>query len=51
MGQELFQKLTECIEFGNVNIISPFPTQTKEPQDAYKLTFKVLEHGISPQNI
>lgn len=51
MEQELLQKLTECIEFGKVNITSPYPPQMKGQEGADELTLKALEQGISPQDV
>ena len=51
MEQELLQKLTECIEFGKVNITSPYPPQMKGQEGAEEITFKALELGISPQDV
>ena len=51
MEQELLQKLTECIEFGKVNLTSPYPPQMKGQNGADELTVKALEQGISPQDV
>jgi methanogenic corrinoid protein MtbC1 len=48
---ELLQKLSECIEFGKVNVMSPYPPQMKGQDGADELTFKALEQGISPQEV
>jgi len=51
MEQELLQRLAECIEFGKINISSPYPPQMKGQEGADELTVKALEVGISPQNV
>jgi len=51
MEQELLQKISECIEFGKINIASPYPPQMKGQEGADELTFKALEQGINPQDI
>jgi methanogenic corrinoid protein MtbC1 len=51
MEQELLQRLAECIEFGKINISSPYPPQMKGQEGADELTVKALEVGISPQDV
>lgn len=49
MEQELLQRLSECIEYGKINMASPFPPQMKGQPGADELTAEALESGISPQ--
>lgn len=51
MTNELLIKLSECIEFGKINLASPFPPQMKGQEGADELTRKALEAGIDPQDI
>jgi len=51
MEQELLQRLAECIEFGKINISSPYPPQMKGQEGADELTVKALGVGISPQDV
>ena len=51
MEQELLQRLAECIEFGKINISSPYPPQMKGQEGADELTVKALELGINPQDV
>lgn len=51
MTNELLNKIAECIEFGKINMASPFPPQMKGQEGADELTRKALEEGIAPQDI
>ncbi len=48
---ELLIKLAECIEFGKINITSPYPPQMKGQEGADEITSKALDEGIAPQDI
>ncbi len=48
---ELLIKLSECIEFGKINISSPYPPQMKGQEGADELTAKALAQGINPQDV
>ena len=48
---ELLEKLLEAVEFGKVDLKSPFPPQMKGLEGALELTIKAIEAGISPQLI
>ena len=47
----LVKQIAECIEFGKVNLASPYPPQMKGQEGADELTKKALEAGISPAQI
>jgi cobalamin-dependent methionine synthase I len=49
--EELLEKLSEAVEFGKVNLNSPFPPQLRGMDGSLELTIKALEAEISPQNI
>lgn len=51
MTNELLIKIAECVEFGKINLASPFPPQMKGQEGADELTRKALEEGINPQDI
>jgi len=51
MEQELLQKLSECIELGKINIVSPYPAQLKGQNGADELTKEALDSGISPTRV
>lgn len=48
---ELLSKLSECIEFGKINLDSPYPPQLKGQEGADEITRKALEEGVAPQEI
>jgi len=48
---ELLIKLAECIEFGKINIASPYPPQMKGQEGADEITRRALEEGVNPQDI
>jgi methanogenic corrinoid protein MtbC1 len=48
---ELLTKLSECIEFGKINISSPYPPQMKGQEGADEITRKALDEGVNPQDI
>jgi methanogenic corrinoid protein MtbC1 len=48
---DLLSKLSECIEFGKINLLSPYPPHMKGQEGADEITRKALEEGVSPQEI
>ncbi len=48
---ELLSKLAECIEFGKINLASPYPPQMKGLEGADEITRRALEEGVAPQDI
>lgn len=51
MSLELLDKLSECVEFGKINLASPYPPQFKGQPGADEITKEALEAGISPSDI
>lgn len=49
--EDLLMKLAECVEFGKINIASPYPPQMKGQEGADEITRKALEQGVHPQDI
>jgi methanogenic corrinoid protein MtbC1 len=49
--QDLLTRLSECIEFGKINLDSPYPPQLKGQEGADEITRKALEEGVPPQDI
>lgn len=49
--KELLEKLSVCVEFGKIDIKSPYPPTMKGLLGAYELTRDALEDGISPSEI
>ena len=48
---ELLEKLSVCVEFGKIDIKSPYPPSMKDQEGAYELTKSALAFGISPVEI
>ena len=48
---ELLIKLSDCIEFGKINMASPYPPQMKGQEGADEITRRALEEGVNPQDI
>ena len=48
---ELLEKLSACVEFGKIDIKSPYPPAMKDQEGAFELTKSALESGISPGEI
>mgnify|MGYP001086778268 CR=1 FL=1 len=48
---ELFQKLSECVEFGKINRDAPYPPQMKGQDGADEITRQLLEQGADPQRV
>jgi len=48
---DLLSKLSECIEFGKINLASPYPPQMKGQDGADEITRKALDEGVNPQDI
>lgn len=48
---ELFQKLSECVEFGKINRDAPYPPQMKGQDGADEITRQLLEQGADPQKV
>jgi 5-methyltetrahydrofolate--homocysteine methyltransferase len=48
---ELLERLSVCVEFGKIDIKSPYPPAMKDQEGAFELTRSALEQGISPGEI
>ena len=48
---DIISKLGECVEFGKINLTSPYPPAMKGQPGADELTREALENGLSPQSI
>jgi methanogenic corrinoid protein MtbC1 len=48
---DLLEKLSVCVEFGKIDIKSPYPPAMKDQEGAFELTKNALEEGISPSEI
>jgi methanogenic corrinoid protein MtbC1 len=48
---EVLEKLSTCVEFGKIDIRSPYPPAMKDQEGAFELTRRALDSGISPGEI
>lgn len=48
---ELFAKLSECIEFGKVNLAAPYPPNMKDQDGALEITQKLIDQGLTADEI
>lgn len=48
---DIFEKIANCVEFGKINKISPYPPDMKGMDGADELTKLALEQGANPQDI
>lgn len=48
---ELLEKISTCIEFGKIDIKSPYPPAMKDQEGAFELTRSALDSGVSPGEI
>ncbi|MEI6677634.1 MAG: cobalamin-dependent protein [Mariniphaga sp.] len=48
---EILEKLAYCVEFGKINLASPYPPDLRGQEGADELTKKALEIGIAPSEV
>ena len=48
---EILERISTCVEFGKVDIKSPYPPAMKGEEGAFELTRHALDEGISPGDI
>ena len=48
---ELIERIALCIEFGKINMVSPYPPQMRGQEGADELTRQALSEGINPDAI
>ena len=49
--EELFEKIAHCVEFGKINLASPYPPNMKGQEGADELTKKAIEAGVNPDDV
>jgi methanogenic corrinoid protein MtbC1 len=49
--EELLERIAYCVEFGKINLASPYPPDMKGQEGADELTKKALEAGVKPDDI
>ena len=48
---EILEKLAQCVEFGKINKVSPYPPNMKDQDGADELARRALDEGIKPDQI
>jgi methanogenic corrinoid protein MtbC1 len=48
---DILEKLAQCVEFGKINKVSPYPPNMKDQDGADELAKRALEEGIRPDEI
>ena len=46
-----YKKLSDCIEFGKINKVSPYPPQMKDQDGADEITKQLLDGGASADDV
>lgn len=49
--EELLERLAYCVEFGKINLASPYPPDMRGQEGADELTKKALDMGIAPSDV
>ena len=48
---DILEKIAQCVEFGKINKISPYPPNMKDQDGADELAKRALEEGVKPDEI
>ncbi len=49
--EELFEKIAHCVEFGKINLASPYPPDMKGQVGADELTKQAIDAGAEPDDV
>lgn len=49
--EELLEKIAHCVEYGKINLASPYPPDMKGQEGADELTKKAIESGVNPDDV
>ena len=49
--EELFESIAYCVEFGKINLASPYPPDMKGKEGADELTRKAIDDGANPDDV
>ena len=49
--EELFKRISDCVEFGKINKAAPYPPTMKDQDGADELTVQALEQGASAREV
>ena len=48
---DILEKIAQCVEFGKINKVSPYPPNMKDQDGADELAKRALEEGVRPDEI
>jgi methanogenic corrinoid protein MtbC1 len=48
---DILVKLAQCVEFGKINKVSPYPPNMKDQDGADELARRALDEGVKPDEI
>lgn len=49
--EELLERIAHCVEFGKINLASPYPPDMKGQEGADELTKQAIETGVNPDDV
>ena len=49
--KELFESIAYCVEYGKINLASPYPPDMKGKEGADELTKKAIDDGANPDDV
>ena len=49
--EELLERIAHCVEFGKINLASPYPPDMKGQEGADEITKKAIEAGVNPDDV
>jgi methanogenic corrinoid protein MtbC1 len=49
--EELLEKIAHCVEYGKINLASPYPPDMKGQEGADELTKKAIDSGVNPDDV
>ena len=49
--KELLEQIAHCVEFGKINLASPYPPDMKGQEGADELTKRAIEDGVNPDDV
>lgn len=49
--EEILEKIAHCVEFGKINLASPYPPDMKGQVGADELTKQAIDEGVNPDDV
>lgn len=49
--KELLEQIAHCVEYGKINLASPYPPDMKGKEGADELTKKAIDEGVDPDDV